>query len=74
MQTLIYINHITKIILLGMALIYDPDRKCAVQSGEDTKQTSCQELAANAFSTALQYDSTNEAANHMLATVTADAR
>jgi predicted TPR repeat methyltransferase len=37
------------------------------------QEVDCQELAANAFSTAVDMDSNNEGAKHMLASVTADA-
>ena len=46
-------------------------RKCAV-TDDPTKQVPCLEMAAHAFSLAIEYDETNENAKHMLAAVTAD--
>jgi len=57
---------------IGLALTHDPNRKCAMLD-DPTKEVSCTEMAANAFSLATQYDPNNESAKHMLATVTADA-
>jgi tetratricopeptide (TPR) repeat protein len=57
---------------IGLAIIHDPNRKCAMLD-DPTKEVSCTEMAANAFSLATQYDPSNESAKHMLATVTADA-
>jgi predicted TPR repeat methyltransferase len=45
----------------------DPDRTSTNRVGN------CNELAAHAFSVAIEYDPNNEAAKHMLATLTADA-
>jgi predicted TPR repeat methyltransferase len=47
-------------------------RQCALPH-DPTHFVSCREMATNAFSLAVQYDSTNEAAAHMLASITADA-
>jgi predicted TPR repeat methyltransferase len=47
-------------------------RSCAVED-EPTKAIDCKELATNAFSLSIEYDASNEAAKHMLATLTADA-
>lgn len=57
---------------IGLCLTHDPDRKCAVAT-DPTKEVSCKEMAAHAFSLAVQFDPTNESAKHMLATITADA-
>jgi predicted TPR repeat methyltransferase len=67
---------------IGLCLSNDPSRKCQVVAdgaadgaGRDTpsEPSDCGELAANAFATAVEYDPGNEAAKHMLATLTADA-
>lgn len=57
---------------IGLAITHDPNRKCAMLD-DPTKEVSCSEMAANAFSLATQYDPNNESAKHMLATITADA-
>ena len=57
---------------IGLAITHDPNRKCAMMD-DPTKEVSCTEMAANAFSLATTYDPSNESAKHMLATVTADA-
>jgi len=57
---------------IGLCLNHDPSRKCALTTEPD-KEVSCQEMATHAFSLAVQYDPENEAAKHMLATLTADA-
>lgn len=57
---------------IGLCLNHNPNRKCALSDDPD-KEVSCQEMAAHAFSLAVEYDSENESAKHMLATVTADA-
>ena len=57
---------------IGLCISNDPNRKCAMLD-DPTREVSCTEMAANAFSLATQYDPDNESANHMLATVTADA-
>ena len=57
---------------IGLSITYDPKRKCAMQDNPE-KEVPCAEVAANAFSLALQFDPENESAQHMLATVTADA-
>lgn len=57
---------------IGLCITQYPNQRCAVVDEPD-KEISCDELAANAFSVALEYDETNESARHMLATVTADA-
>jgi len=57
---------------IALAITYDHGRKCA-RDDDPTKEISCNELASHAFSLAVGYDSTNEAAKHMLASITADA-
>ena len=57
---------------IGLCLAHDPNRKCALEDNPDTP-VSCKEMAAHAFSLAVQYDPDNESAKHMLATTTADA-
>jgi tetratricopeptide (TPR) repeat protein len=57
---------------IGLVINHDPNRKCAMLD-DPSKEVSCREMAANAFSLATQYDPDNESAKHMLATVTADA-
>ena len=57
---------------IGLCLNHNPNRKCALSDDPD-KEVSCQEMAAHAFSLAVEYDQENESAKHMLATVTADA-
>ncbi len=54
---------------MGLCLSHDPNRKCTYND----KQVSCQEMAAHAFSQAVEYDAGNEYAKHMLASLTADA-
>jgi predicted TPR repeat methyltransferase len=46
-------------------------RKCAL-TDDPTRAVSCRELAAHAFALAAELDEDNEAAKHMLATLTAD--
>lgn len=50
---------------IGLCITHDPNQRCAVTDSPDT-EVSCNELAANAFSMALQFDETNESARHML--------
>eukprot|EP00525_Craspedostauros_australis_P008601 CAMPEP_0198133792 /NCGR_PEP_ID=MMETSP1442-20131203/59749_1 /TAXON_ID= /ORGANISM="Craspedostauros australis, Strain CCMP3328" /LENGTH=438 /DNA_ID=CAMNT_0043794925 /DNA_START=22 /DNA_END=1338 /DNA_ORIENTATION=+ len=57
---------------IGLCLTADDERKCAMEDAPD-QEIDCQQMAAHAFSLALQYDENNEAAKHMLASVTADA-
>lgn len=57
---------------VGLCITHDPNQRCAVVDEPD-KEICCDELAANAFSMALEFDDTNESARHMLAAVTADA-
>ena len=57
---------------IGLCLSHDLNRKCALEDDPDTS-VSCKEMAAHAFSLAVQYDPENESAKHMLATTTADA-
>lgn len=57
---------------IGLCISHDPTQRCAVVDNPD-QEISCSELAANAFSMALEFDETNESARHMLASVTADA-
>ena len=63
---------------IGMILVHDSSRKCFTENEIDsktttTKEVDCTEMAIHAFSLAVQYDSTNEPAKHMLAANTADA-
>jgi predicted TPR repeat methyltransferase len=67
---------------IGLCLSNDLSRKCRVVADEKvdsdghlppSEPSDCGELAANAFALAVEYDPTNEAAKHMLATLTADA-
>lgn len=57
---------------MGLCLSHSPDRKCTMTHDPQTP-VSCQEMAAHAFSKAVEYDSNNEYAKHMLASLTADA-
>mmetsp|Transcript_17991 Transcript_17991/g.41479 ORF Transcript_17991/g.41479 Transcript_17991/m.41479 type:complete len:498 (-) Transcript_17991:28-1521(-) len=57
---------------IGLCLKSNIDRDC-ITTAEPQKPVSCKELVAHAFSRAVQYDSENLAAKHMLASVTADA-
>uniref|UniRef100_A0A7S1G083 Uncharacterized protein n=1 Tax=Corethron hystrix TaxID=216773 RepID=A0A7S1G083_9STRA len=57
---------------IGMCVIMKPDQKCAFDN-DPSKEHSCKEVAARAFSLAIKYDDSNVAAKHMLATITADA-
>jgi predicted TPR repeat methyltransferase len=56
---------------IGLCIIHDINRKCA-RVDDPEKTVDCTEFAAHAFSLAVEYDDSNEAAKHMLATVTAD--
>lgn len=58
---------------IGLCLNHDPNRKCAINDDPEQAVVSCREMATHAFSLAVKYDSDNESAKHMLATVTADA-
>ena len=49
-----------------------PHRKCSTTT-DPTTEVSCTEMATHAFSKAVQYDSQNMSAKHMLASLTADA-
>jgi tetratricopeptide (TPR) repeat protein len=57
---------------IGLCLNHDVNRKCSIADDPAT-EVSCIEMATHAFSLAVKYDRNNESANHMLATVTADA-
>ncbi len=57
---------------IGLAITYAENQKCAMDN-DPTKEVPCSEMAANAFSIAIELDPTNENAKHMLASVTADA-
>ena len=57
---------------IGLCLNRDKERNCTTTVDPQTP-VSCKEMATHAFSLAVQYDSENVAAKHMLATVTADA-
>jgi len=57
---------------IGLCIAHDATRKCALDDNPD-QAVDCNEMAAHAFSLALQFDPDNENAKHMLATTTADA-
>mmetsp|Transcript_111659 Transcript_111659/g.228589 ORF Transcript_111659/g.228589 Transcript_111659/m.228589 type:complete len:419 (+) Transcript_111659:109-1365(+) len=57
---------------IGLCLIHDLDRNCATTT-DPQKPVSCKEMATHAFALAVQFDSENVSAKHMLATITADA-
>jgi predicted TPR repeat methyltransferase len=57
---------------IGLAISYSENQKCVMQD-DSSKEVPCTEMAASAFNTAIELDPTNEAAKHMLASVTADA-
>jgi predicted TPR repeat methyltransferase len=57
---------------IGLCISHDPTQRCAVEDNPDT-EVGCNELAAHAFSLAVEYDPENESARHMLAAITADA-
>jgi tetratricopeptide (TPR) repeat protein len=57
---------------IGLCITYSENQKCVMQD-DPTKEVACTEMAANAFSQAIELDPENEIAKHMLATVTADA-
>jgi len=57
---------------IGLAINYSENQKCVMQD-DPSKEVPCSELAASAFNTAIELDPSNEAAKHMLASVTADA-
>ncbi len=57
---------------IGLAITYADKQKCALHDNP-SKEVPCSEMAANAFSYAIELDPTNENAKHMLASVTADA-
>lgn len=57
---------------IGLAITYSGNQKCAMHD-DPTKEVPCSEMAANAFNYAIELDSNNEKAKHMLASVTADA-
>lgn len=48
-------------------------RRCALQDDPTKTVPPCEEMAKHALSLAIQYDSSNEKAKHMLASLTADA-
>jgi predicted TPR repeat methyltransferase len=72
---------------MGLCLTHSGEQKCAMQDttvdgsgGGDLNNKNralnvvdCNEMAAHAFSLALEYDAENDSARHMLASVTADA-
>ena len=61
---------------IGLCLSQDTTQKCVVapiDTNSHPEPGNCAELAAHAFSLAIEYDSNNESAKHMLATLTADA-
>lgn len=57
---------------IGLCLSHGLERNCVITS-DPQKPVPCKEMAAHAFSLAVQYDSENLSAKHMLASVTADA-
>jgi predicted TPR repeat methyltransferase len=57
---------------IGLCISHDLTTKCILEDDPDTP-VDCKEQAAYAFNLAVQYDQGNEAAKHMLASVTADA-
>ena len=57
---------------IGLCITYGGSRKCALVDDPATT-VDCNEMARQAFSLSIQFDPSNEAAKHMLATVTADA-
>lgn len=57
---------------IGLAITYADKQKCALHDNP-SKEVPCSEVAANAFSYAIELDPRNENAKHMLASVTADA-
>ena len=57
---------------IGLCLKSNLDRDCVTTTAPQ-KPVSCREIATHAFSLAVQYDSENLAAKHMLASITADA-
>jgi len=59
---------------IGLCIAHDATkRKCVLEDDPDLTPRDCNELATHAFDLAVKYDPTNEAARHMLATMTADA-
>jgi predicted TPR repeat methyltransferase len=59
---------------IGLCISHDVTRQCIVQTRDtNVEPGNCKELAAHAFSLAIEYDPSNESAKHMLATLTADA-
>lgn len=57
---------------IGLCISHNPHQKCTTTLDPDTP-VSCKEMAAHAFSLAIEYDDQNVSAKHMLATITADA-
>ena len=57
---------------IGLAITYSENQKC-VMHDDPSKEVPCSEMAASAFNYAIEMDPSNEAAKHMLASVTADA-
>ena len=57
---------------IGLCLSQESNRKCATTDDPQT-EVSCREMAAHAFSKAVEFDSNNLQAKHMLASITADA-
>lgn len=63
-------------------LLQDTQQKCAVPASslssssddaEPPKEVDCKEMATHSFALAVKYDPSNEAAKHMLASITADS-
>jgi len=57
---------------IGLCLSQESNRKCATTDDPQT-EVSCREMAAHAFSKAVEFDSNNLQAKYMLASITADA-
>lgn len=58
---------------IGLCISNDSSQKCTL-ADDPEKSVSCKEMAAHAFSLAIDYDPENsQLAKHMLATITADA-
>lgn len=57
---------------IGLCITYAENQKCALEN-DPNKEVPCSEMAAHAFDRAVKLNPNNEAAQHMLAAVTADA-
>lgn len=59
---------------IGLCISSDFKRQCVLDDDPEQKPVDCKEMAAHAFSLAIEYDPEYaQAAKHMLATITADA-